>query len=108
MKLDNVCQCNTRGASQCQRGASWSQNNLKGKSQGQCQDRGAKHGRDKGMLEVQHNNQANFDMQCSRLEVKGSAKTRLEGYGKSVTAWQGSDNTKRGPWQCKTRAEGKI
>ena len=38
----------------------------KGKSQGQGQDGGAKHGRDKGMLEVQDNNQANFDVQCSR------------------------------------------
>ena len=47
-------------------GASWCQNNFKGKSRGQGQDRGAKHGRDKGMLEVQDNNQTNFDVQCSR------------------------------------------
>ena len=73
MKLDKVCQCNTRGAS-AREGASWCQNNFKGKSKGQGHDRGAKHGRDKGMLEIQDNNQANFDMQ-------GSAKTRLEGYG---------------------------
>ena len=80
---------------------------------------GVMHGREKGMLEVQENNQANFDVQCSRgarqilmcsaVEVQGSATTRLEVHGSvrrrimtntdktmggvysSVTAWQCSE-----------------
>ena len=65
---------------------------------------GVMHGREKGMLEVQENNQANFDVQCSRgarqchdeirgawqCQKKNNDKHRQTQYS-SVTAWQCSE-----------------
>ena len=62
MILDKVCNA-TIEVQVRERGQVGVKTIFKGKSHGQGQDGGAKYGRDKGMLEVQDNNQANFDVQ---------------------------------------------
>ena len=54
----------------------------------------AVHGRDKGMLEVQDNNQANLT--CIAVEVQDSAKTRLEVYGSVRTRIKLNTGTRQG------------
>ena len=77
MKLDKVCHCNIRDASQYKRGGSWCQNNFKGKSKGQVHGRGAKQVEFKivARLRLRTGEQ---DSDRGRFQVQGTDNTRFK------------------------------